>query len=45
VDYRKVYNANGVIRFNSLLDLEVLLLETSGFFKNKDEQKISFDNS
>lgn len=44
VDHRKAYNADSAIRFNSFLDLEVLLLETSGPFKNKDERKISFHN-
>ncbi|GAA5804700.1 hypothetical protein HPULCUR_010203 [Helicostylum pulchrum] len=45
VDHRKAYNADGVIRFNSFLDFEILLLETSDHFKNTDERKISFDNN
>jgi hypothetical protein len=44
IDKRKVYLADGVIRLNDLYDLEVLLLETSSSFQNKDERKISFDN-
>lgn len=44
VDHRKVYHADAVIRLHELFDLEVLLLETSGSFENKDERKISFDN-
>jgi hypothetical protein len=43
-NHRKAYNADGVVRFTSMFDLEVLLLETSGAFENKDERKISFDN-
>lgn len=44
VDNRKTYHADGVIRLRELFDLEILLLETSGCFQNKDERKISFDN-
>jgi hypothetical protein len=44
VDKRKVYLADGVVRLQELNDLEVLLLETSGSYQNKDERKISFDN-
>lgn len=43
-DSRKQYKADGVIRASKLNDLEVLLLETAGSFKCKDERKISFDN-
>jgi hypothetical protein len=43
-DNRKIYKADGVIRLHELFDLEILLLETSDCFQNKDERKISFDN-
>ena len=43
-DNRKTYHADGIIRLHDLYDLEVLLLETSVCFENKDEKKISFDN-
>ncbi|KAI8369681.1 hypothetical protein BD560DRAFT_329950 [Blakeslea trispora] len=45
VDNREKYNADGIIRLRELYDLEILLLETSGCFQNKDERKISFDNA
>lgn len=44
IDKRKTYNADGVIRLHALYDFEILLLETSGCFQNKNERKISFDN-
>jgi hypothetical protein len=45
VDHRKKYNADGVVRLIGLFDLEVLVIETSGCFKNQNERKIAFDNS
>lgn len=35
ISKRESYNADGVVRFASFEDLEVLILETSGPFKNK----------
>ncbi|KAI8977658.1 hypothetical protein BDF20DRAFT_821809, partial [Mycotypha africana] len=45
VDRRKVHNADGIIRLRGFYDIEVLLLETSGHFRNKDTRKICFDNN
>lgn len=39
-----LYLADGVIRLYGLKGIEVLLLETSGCFSNKDRSKIGFDH-
>lgn len=45
VDNRKTYHADAVVRAGDFSGLEILLLETSGRYRNKDERKISFDNT
>ncbi|CAO3649580.1 unnamed protein product [Cunninghamella blakesleeana] len=42
-DNRYRYNADGIIRLNGLLNLEIMILETSGPYKNDDNSKVSFD--
>ncbi|KAG1323295.1 hypothetical protein G6F62_009748 [Rhizopus arrhizus] len=39
-----LYLADGIIRLYGLKSIEVLLLETSGCFSNKDRSKIGFDH-
>jgi hypothetical protein len=39
-----LYLADGIIRLYGLKGIEVLLLETSGCFSNKDRSKIGFDH-
>lgn len=41
-DLRKRYHADAVIRVTDLVNLEVLLLETSGCYKNTSDRKITF---
>lgn len=41
-DLRKTYHADAVIRVTDLVNLEVLLLETSGCYKNTSDRKITF---
>lgn len=43
-DDAAVYMADGIISLYELDKLEVLLLETSGHYNNKDASKISFDH-
>ncbi|CAO3625395.1 unnamed protein product [Cunninghamella blakesleeana] len=42
-DERYRHNADGVSRINGLMDVELLLLETSGSFSKDDNTKFSFD--
>ncbi|KAG1165664.1 hypothetical protein G6F36_013251 [Rhizopus arrhizus] len=44
VDDKNQYKADGLIKLFGLNDLELLLLETSGCFNNKDKKKLQFDH-
>ncbi|KAI9356894.1 hypothetical protein BD770DRAFT_443995 [Pilaira anomala] len=43
-DESAIYKADATISLYDYKNLEVLLLETSGYFGNKDSSKISFDH-
>ncbi|KAG1157186.1 hypothetical protein G6F37_006929 [Rhizopus arrhizus] len=44
-DKRKIYKADGIIRLERYMNLEVLILETAGAFGHEDYTKTAFDNS
>lgn len=44
IDDRNCYKADRLVKLFGLTKLEVLLLETSGHFDNKDKVKLSFDH-
>ncbi|KAG0737745.1 hypothetical protein G6F23_010155 [Rhizopus arrhizus] len=41
----KIYKADGIIRLETYMNLEVLILETAGAFGHEDCTKTAFDNS
>jgi hypothetical protein len=44
VDDKSQYKADGIIKLFKMKEIEVLFLETSGSFGNKDKVKINFDH-
>ncbi|CAO3699779.1 unnamed protein product [Rhizopus stolonifer] len=44
VDDRNQYKSDGLIKLFGLNSLELLLLETSGCFRNNDTEKVNFDH-
>ncbi|ORE16848.1 hypothetical protein BCV71DRAFT_236337 [Rhizopus microsporus] len=44
-DKRKIYKADGIIRLETYMDLEVLILETASDFSHGNYPKTAFDNS
>jgi hypothetical protein len=44
VDDKSQYKADGIIKLFKMKEIEVLFLETSGFFGNKGKVKINFDH-
>lgn len=44
MDDKSQYKADGIIKLFKMKEIEILLLETSGSFNNKDKVKINFDH-